>query len=193
MGSPWIGELSDSMAGAVEKARRGLLEVRNGRRGAGAGVVWSDDGLIVTNAHVVGRGKVRAGLPGQEPLAAERVAVDERMDLALLRLPTPVGNPLERGDSRLLRPGQWVYALGHPWGVVGAATGGVVIGLGRPEYQEADDWLVLDLPLRPGNSGGPVIDAEGRMVGINVMMSGPESGVAIPVHVIEEFVRSAIV
>ncbi len=101
-------------------------------------------------------------------------------------------SPVELGESRHLRPGQWVMALGHPWGVAGAATGGVVIGAG-PDLSEqplpGQEWIAVSLSLRPGHSGGPLVDAQGRLVGINTMMAGPEVGMAVPVHVAKEFLK----
>lgn len=183
--------LARSMGETVERARRSVVRVASGRRGAGAGTIWSAEGLIVTNAHVVGRAKVRVSLPDGRELRAETLAVDRETDLALLEVDAGVIPAAIVGDSRSLRPGAWVYAVGHPWGVPAAATGGVVIGVGRgwtevpaPERE----WLVVDVLLRPGNSGGPLVDAEGRVVGISTMMAGPEVGLGVPAHVVEEFV-----
>ena len=91
-----------------------------------------------------------------------------------------------------LQPGNWVVAYGHPWGVDGAATAGVVIGQGptlpeRPRFGR--DWLAVSLHYRPGHSGGPLVDAEGRLVGINTVMAGPDVGLAVPVHVIKSFLK----
>ncbi|MEJ2211635.1 MAG: trypsin-like peptidase domain-containing protein, partial [Anaerolineae bacterium] len=106
------------------------------------------------------------------------------------------GLPAEaRGDSRRLRPGQWGLALGHPWGVAGAATAGMVVGVGRrlPEMPLSDwSWIAVGLHLRPGHSGGPLVDGEGRLVGINTMMAGPDVGLAVPVHEVKRFLRDAL-
>lgn len=184
--------LANSMAQAVTRARQSLVRVTSGHRGAGAGTIWTADGWIVTNAHVIGRGQTKVSLPGGEELPAKTVAVDREADLALLQVEATDLPAAEIGDSRALRAGNWVYAVGHPWGVQAAAAGGVVIGVGRgwPQVPSPErDWLVVDVALRPGNSGGPLVDAEGRVVGINTMMAGAEIGVAIPSHVAEEFLR----
>jgi len=184
--------LADSMAQAVTRARQSLVRVTSGRRGAGAGTIWTVDGWIVTNAHVIGRGPTKVSLPGGEELPAKTVALDREADLALLQIEATDLPAAEIGDSRALRAGNWVYAVGHPWGVPAAAAGGVVIGMGRgwPQVPSPErDWLVVDVALRPGNSGGPLVDADGRVVGINTMMAGAEVGVAIPSHVAEEFIR----
>jgi S1-C subfamily serine protease len=84
-------------------------------------------------------------------------------------------------------------AMGHPWGVAGAAAAGIVIGVG-PDLSEAPgtgrDWIAVDLALRPGHSGGPLVDHKGRLIGMSTMMAGLEVGMAVPVHVIQEFVES---
>ena len=99
------------------------------------------------------------------------------------------------GESRRLRPGQLVLAVGHPWGVPGAASVGVVIGVGT-EWTEMPrsgrDWIAVSLNLRPGNSGGPLVDAEGRLVGITSAMTGPEVGLAVPVHVVKAFLHESL-
>ena len=98
------------------------------------------------------------------------------------------------GDSQRLQAGELVLALGFPWGVTGGATSGVVIGVGAglPELRgDGREWLAASLHLRPGHSGGPMIDALGRLVGINTMMNGPDVGVAVPVHVAKRFLKQA--
>ncbi|HSB90051.1 MAG TPA: trypsin-like peptidase domain-containing protein [Anaerolineales bacterium] len=188
----WLDRLQEDTAAVVERARRSLVSVRSGRRGAGAAVVWDERGTLVTNAHVVGRGRVHVLLPDGQEAEAETEALDQTLDLAALRVDVQHLHPIARGDARRLRPGEWVYALGHPWGVQGAATGGVVIGMGSdlPEVGDRErDWLLVGLHLRPGHSGGPMIDASGCLVGLNTMMTGPDVGAAVPIHVVEAFVR----
>jgi len=191
----WLDQLRESSADVVERALQSLVSVRNRHRGAGAAIVWDDHGMLVTNAHVVGRSRVHAFFADGREAEAETLAVDKDLDLAALRVGLQPLQPIARGDARRLRPGDWVYALGHPWGVQGAATGGVVIGAGSdlPELSNGDrDWLVVGLHLRPGHSGGPVIDACGRLVGLNTLMTGPDIGAAIPVHVLEAFIHEVV-
>ena len=102
---------------------------------------------------------------------------------------------IEVGESRRLQPGQLVFALGHPWGVTGAVTGGTIIGTGvvwpgirRPQ----GEWVAMKIHLRPGNSGGALVDADGQLVGVNTMVTGPEVGLAIPVHVVKSFLKGAL-
>jgi len=182
-------------AALVGEIRQSLVHVRNGRRGGGAGTIWHPQGLVVTNAHVVDRGPVKVELPGGRILAAEILASDAGQDLAALRVEAEGLPTVQIGDSRKLRPGQWVAAIGHPWGVEGAATAGIVIGVGAewPEMpRNGHEWVVVSLHMRPGHSGGPLVDARGRLVGINTMINGPDVGVAVPTHVVVEFLRRNI-
>jgi len=92
-------------------------------------------------------------------------------------------------------PGQWVTAVGHPWGVLGASTSGIVIGTGRefPDMMPmAKDWVIASLRMRPGHSGGALVDAEGHVVGINTMITGPTIGLAIPVSAVQTFLDQVI-
>jgi serine protease Do len=128
-------------------------------------------------------------------LPAQILARDPDRDLAALRVEASELPTVQLANSQSLRPGEWVMAVGHPWGVPGAATAGVVIGVGA-EWPEGPhngrDWVVVSLHMRPGHSGGPLVDVRGRLVGINTMISGPDVGVAIPVHVVVEFLRQAL-
>ncbi|MCC7352648.1 MAG: trypsin-like peptidase domain-containing protein [Anaerolineae bacterium] len=190
-----LRQLNDEVAGLVDSARHSLVRVSNGRHGAGAGTIWHPDGLVITNAHVVGNGPVRVGLPDGRVLPARLLAQDTDHDLASLRIDANGLPTVAVGDSKSLRPGQWVSALGHPWGVVGALTTGVVIGIGAewPEIpQGRREWVLVNLHLRPGHSGGPLVDAHGRLVGINTIMVGPDIGGAVPVHVVKAFLRQAL-
>jgi S1-C subfamily serine protease len=193
----FIQQLNDDLAGVVARVRDGLVQITNGRGGAGAGTIWHADGLIVTNAHVVaGRGDLTVTLNDGRRFPAEIIASDRDHDLAALMIAADNLPTIEIGDSRALRPGQWVLSLGHPLGVLNAATGGVVISmgprLGDMQFANGSDWLAVSLHLRPGHSGGPLVDAAGRLVGVNTMMNGPEVGVAIPVHVVKAFLKAAI-
>jgi S1-C subfamily serine protease len=101
---------------------------------------------------------------------------------------------IELGNSQQLRPGDWVMALGHPWGVLGAATAGIVIDIGQPpEMPRYRGKLIqVSLHLRPGHSGGPMVDVRSRLVGINTMIAGPEVGLAIPLHTVKEFLQETL-
>lgn len=169
-----------------------LVQVRSGRRGAGAGTIWHADGVIATNAHVVGRqpSPVTVCLSSGAQHAARVLARSDELDLAFLRIDAADLPVIPLGDSHMLQAGEVITAFGHPWGVPGAATAGIVIGMGDalPELAgTGHEWLAASLHLRPGHSGGPMVDVAGRLVGINTLMNGPDVGVAIPVHVAKQF------
>lgn len=190
-----VRQLNDALAEVVATVRRSLVQVRYGGHSLGAGTIWHADGLIVTNAHVAQRGGLQVTLPDGRTVPARLLARDPDCDLAALAVDENDLPAIQLGDARALRPGDWVMALGHPWGAVGAVTAGVVIGMGAdwPEMLPGRyDWLVASLHLRPGHSGGPVVDARGRLVGINTLMNGPDAGVAIPVHVAARFLKDAL-
>jgi serine protease Do len=190
--------LNRDMSAVVESVQHSLVKITNGHRGAGAGTIWHPDGLILTNAHVVGHRRqspLRVTLPDGRTLPTRLLAHDDSRDLAALSVDVTGLPTVELGDSKQLQPGQWVMALGHPWGVAGAVTGGVVVGVGSelPEMPlPGREWIAVSLHLRPGHSGGPMVDASGRLVGINTMMAGPEVGLAVPVHVVKTFLRQAL-
>ncbi len=164
----------------------------------GAGTIWHAEGLIITNAHVVANRRA-AGARLQVELAdgrvfpAQVIAMDEREDLAALAIPARDLPVIRLGDSQRLRPAQWVLALGHPWGVTDALTAGIIIGFGHnlPE-QAGREWIALSLRLRPGHSGGPLVGADGALIGINTMIAGPEVGFAIPIHRVKAFLKETL-
>ena len=206
-----LPQLNSDLGELADLVRKSLVQVSAGSRGIGSGVIFSADGLVVTNAHVVsGRkrrrsaGEFQVTLPDGAMTTAKLLAKDDDIDVAVLRMNQIDGifpdlHPIEIGDSKALRPGQWVMAMGHPWGVAGAAAAGIVIGAG-PDLPESfsegpgtgRDWVTVDLALRPGHSGGPLIDHQGRLIGISTMMAGLEVGMAVPAHVVADFVASVL-
>ena len=174
---------SSAGAALVEEARRAVVEVRSGGRGSGAGVIWAGEGFVLTNKHVVAwgrrRGGVRVILHDGRTLEAEVVKRSRGLDLALLRLRGETGglSAAPVGDSDALRVGELVYAIGHPWGNPGTATAGIVSGLGVPGGRSrwggsSTRYVRSDVALAPGNSGGPLLNARGEVVGINAMIFG---------------------
>jgi S1-C subfamily serine protease len=159
------------------------------RRNLGAGTIWKQDGLIVTNAHVVRDEQVDVVLCDGAVYTATIIAADDELDIAALSIQADGLPTITVGDSRGLRAGQWVVAIGHPFGVMGSATAGTVIGSGAglPEFGGEREWVALNLRLRPGHSGGPLVDVDGKLVGINTLITGPEVGFAIPAHLVTEF------
>lgn len=182
-----------SSAGAemVEEARGSVVEVQSGGRGSGAGVIWPGEGLVLTNDHVVAGGRRRRGggtrvvLHDGRVLDAEVVKRSRTLDLALLRPRGETGGlpSATLGDSDALRVGELVYAIGHPWGNPGTVTAGVVSGLGVPGGRSrrgsSTRYVRSDVALAPGNSGGPLLNARGEVVGINAMIFG-RTALSIP-------------
>ena len=128
-------------------------------------------------------------------MPANVLAHDSGLDLAALGVEATGLPTIGLGESRSLKPGHLVIAMGHPWGVSGAVTAGAVIGTGasKQEVPGPDrEWIVAGLRLRPGNSGGPMMDAQGRLVGINTMITGPDVAMAVPVHVVKDFLQDAL-
>ena len=189
-----LQQLNHDLSKLAEEAQRSLVSISNGRRGAGAGTIWHPDGLILTNAHVVQLRSPKVTLPDGRTAPAQVLAHDKVLDLAALSVDAADLPTIELGDSQRLQPGEWVLALGHPWGVAGAATAGTVIGVGPPPEMATPgpELIHVGLHLRPGHSGGPLLDTYGRLVGINTMMAGPDVGLAVPVYVVKAFLRQAI-
>ncbi len=200
-----VNQLSDEIAGALaevaQRVQRSLAVVHNGRHGAGAGVIWRGTGDIVTNNHVIGRGGVSVTLPDGRDLPARIVAQEPELDLALLQVEASGLAPALVADSRGLQVGQIVLAVGHPWGQKGVVTAGIISGLGSAETQNGRGphrshhtvpIIRSDVTLAPGNSGGPLVNTAGGVVGINTMIVGGDLGVAIPSHLVESFVVGAL-
>jgi serine protease Do len=189
--SELLAQINDQMAAVVDQARRCLVQVHNGRHGAGAGTILHADGLVITNAHVVKRRSPKLTLADGRTLPARLLTYDEGLDLAAVAVEARDLPTIELGRRGELRPGQWVVALGHPWGVTGATTAGMVIDVGPPleELPYRGDLIQVGLHLRPGHSGGPMVDGAGRLVGINTMIAGPEVGLAVPIHSVKRFLK----
>ena len=190
-----IQELNSELARLSKQVHASLVRVESGRRGAGAGTIWHSEGLILTHSHVARSRRLRVTLPDGRRAPARLLARNRDLDLAALTVELSDLPTTGIGDSGTLRPGHWVMAFGHPWGVEGAATAGVVIGQGadlpdRPAF--GCDWVAVGLHYRPGHSGGPLVDSSGRLVGINTIMVGPDVGLAVPVHEIKSFLKHSM-
>jgi serine protease Do len=177
------GDSPAVLAGArmIEDAQRSVVQVRSSGRGIGAGVIWPGDGLVLTNHHVISgrrrRGNIRVALHDGRTLDADVMKSDRSLDLALLGLEGDHGDlPAALvGDSDALRVGELVYAIGHPWGSVGAVSAGIVGGVGElrgPGRGSSARYVRSDVALAPGNSGGPLLNARGEVVAINAMIFG---------------------
>jgi serine protease Do len=175
------GDSSATLAGVrmIEDAQRSVVQVRSSGRGIGAGVIWPSDGLILTNHHVIlgrrRRGDIKVALHDGRTLDTHVLKSDRSLDLALLRLEGDLGDlpAAAVGDSDALRVGELVYAIGHPWGSVGAVSAGIVSGVGELRGRGTSARYVRsDVALAPGNSGGPLLNARGEVVAINAMIFG---------------------
>lgn len=194
MKSELLENLNGQLSSVVDSARQSLVQVHTGRQGNGAGTILHADGLIITNAHVVQRRSPKITLWDGRTLSSRLLAYDERHDLAAVSVEAKDLPALPMANGRQVQPGHWVVALGHPWGVTGATTAGMVITSGRPlEGLPYDGELIqVGLHLRPGHSGGPMVNDQGHLVGINTMISGPDVGLAIPVQTVKHFLKQTL-
>ena len=170
----------------AEQLRRSTVLIHAGSRGNGSGVIWTTDGIIVTNAHVVRGSALRVQLWDGRELPAEIMRRDPRRDLALLHLnreDLPAASP---ADSSQVRPGELAIAIGNPMGFVGALTTGVIHAVGPLQGLGTQSWVQASVRLAPGNSGGPLADAQGRVIGINTMVAG-RLALAVPSNVVRQF------
>src|SRR5689334_3662861 len=162
----------------------------DGRGGAGSAVVMSDDGLLLTNAHVVARAsRGRAVFSDGTEADVDVVGADPLSDLAVVRARSATPSPAVLGDASTLRVGQLVVAVGNPLGLAGSVTAGVVSGLGRSlptrdgrTARVVEDVSQTDAALNPGNSGGALADSSSRVVGINTAVAGWGLGLAVPMN-----------
>lgn len=175
--------------GIVEGLRRSTVLIRGHRGGMGSGVIVDADGMIVTNSHVVRSSRLDVQLWDGRTFHAEVKARDAARDLAILSVPASGLSAVPAGDSGILRVGELVVAVGNPLGFIGAVTTGVVHAVGPLSGLGPTSWVQSDLQLAPGNSGGPLADAMGRLVGINTMISG-QLALALPGNVVRRFVAS---
>ncbi|MEZ4660698.1 MAG: trypsin-like peptidase domain-containing protein [Caldilineaceae bacterium] len=191
---PTVLEQINGALGGIERlVMPSLVQIRSGQQGVGSGVVWRSDGLILTNEHVVRHGPITVQTSDQTEFEAHILASDPEQDIALVQVPAANLPAIQAGDSSQLHAGDIVVAFGHPWGVPGAATSGIVIGTGSdlPEWRNSSHpWLAASLHLRPGHSGGPMVDVQGRLVGINTLMNGLDIGMAVPINVVRKFLSS---
>lgn len=191
-------QVNEDAASVVAQVNQALVQIVTEEGSIGAGTIWHTDGLIVTNAHVIMSQQARRGmsviLPDGRQFEPQILATDERRDIAALAISAHDLPTIRVGNSSNLRSGQYLMALGHPWGVADALTAGVVIGTGDrlPEQADGREWIALDLKMRPGHSGGPLFNADGELVGINTMIRGPEVSFAVPVNVVKAFLKETI-
>ncbi len=169
-------------------------------RGLGSGVIVAADGTILTNNHVVDNAdEVTVIMPDDTEYAAKVVGTDPKTDLAVLRIEATNLKPAKLGDSDALRVGEWVVAVGNPFGLSSSISAGIVSAKGRNDVRIADyeDFIQTDAAINPGNSGGPLVNLQGEVVGINTAImtrtgGGMGIGFAIPANMAQSIMTSLI-
>jgi serine protease Do len=174
----------------AERLRRSTVQVFSGERdrGGGSGVIWSDGGLIVTNAHVARSTNLQVELWDGRSFQARVVSHDPQRDLAALRIAAGGLTPAVAGDSSALRPGELAIAIGSPLGFAGALSTGVIHSVGPLPEMGRQSWVRASVRLAPGNSGGPLANAQGHVIGINTAIVNG-LGIAVPSGEVGKFLR----
>jgi len=177
----------------AERLRRSTVLIHSGSggspRGSGSGVIWSATGLIVTNAHVVLGSHARVRLWDGREFEAQVTERDHSRDLAALHVPTQGLPSVSIADSSRVRAGELAFAIGNPLGFVGALSTGVIHGAGPVRGLGPSVWIQANLRLAPGNSGGPLANASGEVIGINTMVAG-RLALAIPGNAVQSFLNT---
>lgn len=179
--------LMADLAVAAQQLALSTVKIREGRNGIGTGVIWNRNGLVITNAHVVSGRRVTVETFDGRIYAGHVKIKDSSRDLAAIVI-EPSGLSPAHTRAELPRPGELVFALGNPFGLTGALATGVVHQVAPVEGLGTAVWIQADIRLAPGNSGGPLADARGRVVGINSMIAGG-LGLAVPLVDVERFAR----
>jgi len=175
----------------AEKLRRSTVLIHAGGCGSGSGVIWSSDGTIITNAHVVRGTQISLQLWDGQEFRATMASHDPHRDLAVLRIDATNLPSAFVADSSQVRPGELAIAIGNPLGFIGALTTGVIHAVGPLRGLSSQSWVQSHVRLAPGNSGGPLANARGGVIGINTMVAG-RLALAIPSSVVRDFLSSGL-
>lgn len=180
---PGFGEVSENL-------RRSTVHIRAGRHGQGSGVIVDPAGVIVTNTHVVASsGPIEVSFWDGQRVRADLSKRDASRDISILRVPLSGLPSVTLANSDEVRAGEAVVAVGNPMGFQGALTTGVVHAVGRVPGLGPMSWIQADVQLAPGNSGGPLANAQGQVIGINTMIAGG-LGLAVPSNTVARRLRS---
>jgi serine protease Do len=175
-------DLVSDFTAVAERLRRATVQIHGLGPGVGSGVIWRESGLIITNAHVARAARARVRLWDGRALDATVIRRDPPRDLAALKVEANGLPAATMGDSSALRVGELVLAVGNPLGLVGALTMGI-IHTNEPDQQK---WVQADVRLAPGNSGGPLANARGQVIGVNSMVAWGLA-LAVPSNAVERF------
>jgi S1-C subfamily serine protease len=180
---------SRAVVSVVDRVSPAVVGISSGRRGgSGSGFIFTPDGYVLTNAHVVGGAReLSATLGSGDTYPARVVGTDPHTDLAVVRLAGEVPGHATFGESKRLRPGQLVVAMGNPLGFDFTVSAGVVSAVGRAMRAQSgrliEDMIQSDVALNPGNSGGPLVDSRGRVVGVNTAIILGAQGLSFSVPI----------
>ncbi len=186
-------QVADELAALARQVQSSVVVVRGTRSGGGSGVVWSEDGLVITNHHVVPGDGAEIELPSGDRFPGRAVARSYHDDLVAIQVGAGFRGavqPATVGDSSQLRPGELVVAVGNPLGERNAITLGMVSGVPRNGVVDGQREVIhVAITLRPGNSGGALADVHGRVVGIPHMVVGNGAALAVPSTVVERLLH----